>query len=269
MAIVRSGKRSRGAPEGGVLSGKVALVTGGAQGLGLTTAEAYLRVGAQVAILDRNAEGLQRAAEELGEVGLHPLSLAADTRNEDEIDNAVRQVLDAYGRIDVLVNNAAVLMTFVKGEAIDRPTFWEIDPALWRELWDINVTGTWLCARRVAREMMAAKRGSIINITTSRGTMTSERHIPYGPSKAAVTAFTRAGAKQLRPYGVRMNALLPGAAANRRGESDGQLNAFDVMVPAALYLASDASASVTGQAIIADEYNRALGRPSVHVGAGD
>jgi NAD(P)-dependent dehydrogenase (short-subunit alcohol dehydrogenase family) len=263
-------QRTKGyAPARGALAGKVALVTGAARGLGLTTAEAYLEAGAQVALLDRDVEELERAAQELSLAGFEPLMIQGDIRSEDDVDAAVARIVRELGRIDVLVNNAAVLMGFVRGEDPERPVFWEIDSARWRELWEINVTGTWLCARRVAREMIAVGRGSIINMTTSRGTMTSERHIPYGPSKAAIAAFTRAGARQLKPHGVRMNALLPGAATNRRGESERRLNAWDVMVPAAVYLASDASASMTGQSIIADEFNRSRGLPAPYVAAGE
>ncbi|HXF81829.1 MAG TPA: SDR family oxidoreductase [bacterium] len=242
------------------MRGKVAIVTGGAQGLGLTTVEAFLQAGAHVAIFDRHQEALERAASEIAEAGYVCLALLVDVRHEWEIEAAVDRVLASCGRIDVLVNNAALLSSFIQGEAPERPPFWEIDPDRWRELWDVNVCGLWLCTRRVARQMIAQRSGSIINITSTAHILTSERHIPYGPSKAAVEAFTRAGARQLQPYGVRMNALLPGAAVNPRGGTDPRRNPPDVLVPAALFLASDESAGVTGQSIIAEEYIRELGR---------
>lgn len=241
------------------LSGKVAIVTGGARGLGLTTAEAYLRAGARVAIFDRDEAALATIAAVLAAAGHEPLTLAVDIRDQRSVGAGVQRVLDSCGRVDVLVNNAAVLMRFIAADAPERPNFWEVDPDRWRELWDINVTGTWLCCREVALEMIRARRGSIINLTTSLHTMRSALHIPYGPSKAAIDAFTEAGAKQLEPYGVRMNALLPGAAVNPRGEADPNLNPSDVIVPAAVFLASDASARVTGQSVIADEFNREAG----------
>ena len=84
-------------------------------------------------------------------------------------------------------------------------------------------------------------------------------HIPYGPSKSFIESFTKAGAKQLEPFGVRMNALMPGGSANRPGESDPDSNPYDVMVPAALFLASDAARDVTGQTFLGDTYNREHG----------
>jgi len=244
-----------------VLEGKVAIVTGSARGLGLAMAEGYLEAGATVAMVDRDSAGLEMALAELAASGHEPLPLIADIRFEDQIDAAVQRVLSELGRIDVLVNNAGVLMNFIKGEAPERPKFWDIDPGRWRELWEINMMGTWLFSRRVAVEMMRARHGSLVNITTSPHTMVSEVHIPYGPSKAGIDAFTQAAARQLQPYGVRMNALYPGDTGDRPLSASGTRKGRTVMVPAAIFLASDASADVTGQSINAYQFNREHGRP--------
>jgi NAD(P)-dependent dehydrogenase (short-subunit alcohol dehydrogenase family) len=243
-----------------LLQGKVAIVTGGARGLGLTMAEAYLQAGALVAILDRDEAMLEQTAAGLASAGFECLSLAVDVRHEQEIDAAVERVLESYGHVDVLVNSAALLSAFIQADAPDRPPFWEVDPARWRELWDVNVTGLWLCTRRVARDMVARRSGSIINISSTSHIHSSEMHIPYGPSKAAVEAFTRAGAFQLKPHGVRMNALLPGGAVSPRGGADPRYSPWDILVPAALYLASDRSSRVSGESIIAEEYVREHGQ---------
>jgi len=242
-----------------VLVGKTSIVTGAARGLGLTTAEAYLRAGANVTIFDRNEGQLQLGADEMRELGFEPKTVSVDIRDEQAVGWAIRQVLDTYGRLDVLVNNAALLMRWVTPPGGERPKFWEIDRDRWRELIDVNITGTWLCAKRAALEMMSQGSGSIINIITSARTQVSPVHIPYGPSKSFIESFTKAGAKQLQPHGVRMNALMPGGSANRRGEREADSNPYDVMVPAALFLASDQSRDVTGQTFIADEYNRDRG----------
>jgi 3-oxoacyl-[acyl-carrier protein] reductase len=239
------------------LEGKIAIVTGSGRGLGMAMTEGYLQAGATVVMVDRDATGLEEAVREISAEGHEPVSIVADIRFQDQIDRAVRTVLEQFGRIDVLVNNAAVLMTFVTGDAPQRPKFWEVDVERWREFWEINMMGTWLFSRRVALEMMHARGGSVINITTSPHTMVSEVHIPYGPSKSAIDAFTQAGAKQLRPYGVRMNALYPGDTEVRTpGAPKAQRKGRRVMVPASIYLGSDASAEVTGQAISAHRFNQ-------------
>jgi NAD(P)-dependent dehydrogenase (short-subunit alcohol dehydrogenase family) len=234
------------------LDGKVTIVTGSARGLGMAIAEGYLQAGATVAMVDRDSAGLEAAAAELSTAERRPLPIVADIRFEEQIDQVVRSLVDQFGRIDVLVNNAAVLMRFVTRDAPERPRFWEIDPAHWRELWEINMTGTWLFARRAAREMMRVRRGSIVNITTSPHTMVSQVHIPYGPSKAGIDAFTQAAAKQLAPHGVRMNALYPGDTEARTPGTPGSTRrGRPVLVPAAIFLASDASAEISGQSISA------------------
>ena len=241
------------------LEGKITMITGSGRGLGMAMAEGYLQAGATVAMLDRDAAGLEEAVRELSAEGHEPIPIVADIRFHDQVERAVRTLLDQFGRVDVLVNNAAVLMTFVTGSAPERPKFWEVDPERWREFWEINMMGTWLVSRRVALEMMEAGRGSIINITTSPHTMVSEVHIPYGPSKSAIDAFTQAGAKQLRPYGVRMNALYPGDTDVRTPGVPRPRKGRRVMVPASIYLGSDASQDVTGRAINAHQYNQERG----------
>jgi NAD(P)-dependent dehydrogenase (short-subunit alcohol dehydrogenase family) len=247
-----------------MLDGKVAIITGGARGLGMAMSEGYMRAGAALTIIDRDAAGLDAAVKELSADGLKPFPIVLDIRFEDQIDRGVRTVLDKFGRIDVLVNNAAVLMNFVKGKKPERPKFWEIETEIWRGLWEINMMGTWLFSRRVSLEMMQARHGSIINITTSPHTMISERHIPYGPSKAGIDAFTKAAAKQLRPYGVRINALYPGdTEAREHGVPHTTRKGRPIMAPAAIYLGSDNSAEITGQSISAYRFNQEHGIPGV------
>jgi 3-oxoacyl-[acyl-carrier protein] reductase len=236
------------------LDGKSIIVTGAGRGLGLALAHGLLRAGANVAMVDRDAENLGRAVKDLGAEGFEPLDIVADIRDEDDVDRSVTQTVAEFGSLDAVVNNAGVLMRLFTGGTAERPKFWEIDPAKWRELFDINMTGTWQFARRAALQMMSQGHGSIINVITSPHTMVSEAHIPYGPSKAAIEAFTIAGAKQLAPHGVRMNALYPGDTGDR-GEASGQ-EGRPIMVAAAIHLISDASSEVTGQSISAYEFNK-------------
>ncbi len=240
-----------------MVANKTVVVTGGARELGLTAAEALLRAGARVSIWDVDGEALERAEAELKAQGFAP-----DLRRVDVTDDAgVESAAQAAGAIDVLINNAALKMGFVgRADRYDRewqPHFLELDPERVRRLVEVNAVGVYYCSRAVAPGMIARRQGSIINVSTSPHTQQSARHIPYGPSKSFVESFTVAAAEQLRPQGVRMNAILPGGRANLRGKPPvGDDQPFDVMVPVTLYLASDESAGVTGQIISADSFNK-------------
>ena len=129
--------------------------------------------------------------------------------------------------------------------------FWEIDADRWRRLLEVNLTGTFLCCRGIAQEMVRRRAGSIINMTTGNETKLRRGYSPYGASKAAVEAFSLSIAKELKPDQVRVNLLQPGGAVNLRGENDPALLPYDVIVPAALFLASDESCSRYGEVIIA------------------
>ncbi|SRR5581483_2680503 len=245
------------------LQGRAAIVTGGAggdAGLGLTTTEALLRAGARVAVWDRSPEAAARARHELARQGFEPLFQEVDVTDQAAIERAYQQVRDSLGPVDVLVNNAAVKMDFMLGPKSARPAgtlpFWQLDPARFLRLLEINVYGPFLTSRLVVPDMAAGGRGSVINVVTSPHTQRSPKHIPYGPSKAALQAMTQAMAAQLEGTGVRVNAVLPGGSANRRGESDPSLSAYDCMVSPILWLASDQSATVTGQVFTGEGFVR-------------
>lgn len=234
-----------------LLHEKIAVVTGAARGIGQTVAAAYAREGAYLSLWDIDKDTLEKSAGEIRESGRKVLTFHADVTRQDQIAAAVAATLDRFGRIDVLFTCAAVKMSYIV--ARDRRSsyhFWEIDPERWRLLLDINLTGVFLCCRAVAREMARQGSGSIINMTTGNETKLRRGYSPYGSSKAAVEAFTISIAKELQPLGVRANLLQPGGAVNLRGESDPSLLPHDVMVPAALYLASDKSREVSGELIV-------------------
>jgi len=240
----------------GKLQDKIAVITGAARGMGQTIAVAYRREGAYLSLWDIDDQGLKETAEEItpgGDDGV--LCLKTDVTRENEVDAAVNATLERFGRIDALVNSAALKMAaIVPREKRATYRFWEIDPDRWRRLLEVNLTGTFLCCRRIAEEMVRWRGGSIINMTTGDETKLRRGYSPYGASKAAVEVFSLAIAKELKPDRVRVNLLQPGGAVNLRGENDPGLLPYDVIVPAALFLASDESRDRYAEMIIASEW---------------
>jgi 3-oxoacyl-[acyl-carrier protein] reductase len=237
------------------LKKKVAAVTGAARGIGQTLALAFAREGADLSLWDIDADGLNRTAAEIEDLGRKTLGLRTDVTRREDVAAALETTLARFGRIDILVNSAALKMSFIVArERRDTYHFWEIDLERWRRLLDVNVTGAFLCCQEVARRMVERRTGSIINITTGDDTKLRRGYAPYGTSKAGLEAFTIAIAKELRPLGVRANLLEPGGAVNLRGENDPTLLPYDIVIPAAVYLASDESRDLSGAILNAKDW---------------
>jgi NAD(P)-dependent dehydrogenase (short-subunit alcohol dehydrogenase family) len=162
--------------------------------------------------------------------------------------------------VDVFINNAALKENFMgRPEGVYGAwdaKFWELDAQRVRRLVEVNTLGTYHGSRVAAAAMAARGRGSIMNVSTSKSTQVAGGHFPYGPSKSFIDSFSIAGAEQLEPFGVRMNAILPGGRVDLRDASRPGGRPYDIMVPLTLYLASDASAHITGRVLIAEEFNR-------------
>jgi len=182
------------------LKGRVAVVTGGASGIGLASAELLAAAGAAVAIVDRDAEAAKQALEKIGGNGL---ALSTDVALESEIEEATSDVLRALGRIDILVNSA--------GTAIRRPAV-EVTVEDWDKVMAINMTGTFLFSRAVARAMIEkGEGGSIVQISSIMGFSGGGLYpnISYQTSKGAVVNMTRALAVEWAPHQIRVNAVAP------------------------------------------------------------
>jgi NAD(P)-dependent dehydrogenase (short-subunit alcohol dehydrogenase family) len=230
------------------LEKKVAVITGAARGIGQTLALAFAGEGADLSLWDIDADGLKQTALEIRQIGREALSSKTDITRRDGVVSAVKTTLERFGRIDILVNCAALKMSFiVPRERRATYPFWEIDPERWRRLLDVNITGAFLCCQPVAAHMVQRGTGSIINITTGDQTKLRRGYAPYGTSKAGLETFTISIAKELKSHGVRANLLQPGGAVNLRGEHNPSLLPYDVMVPAAVYLASDESRDLSGE----------------------
>jgi 3-oxoacyl-[acyl-carrier protein] reductase len=250
------------------LNGRVALVTGGGRGLGREMVLALAAAGCRVAILGSGeTPELTQTLNDALSLGADCSAVTADVSDFDACAAAVAQTIERFGRIDVLVNNAGRGMRLVSETFNTQPVkFWEIEPATWRRIIDINVTGAFNMARAVTPAMVAAGFGRIVNISTSAQTMVRRGYAPYGPSKSALEAASRVWAQDLAGTGVTVNVLLPGGAANtdllpggpnRRG-ADGNLLDPAIMRAPMVWLASDASSGQTGGRYIARLWDETL-----------
>ena len=196
------------------LSERVAVVTGGGRGIGRAIALAYANAGADVVIsAARNLSEAEAVAAESSSAPGTIWAMRADVTDEADVARLVDRTLELRGRIDLLVNNAARGMRFVNDRFITEPRpFWEGDPDGWRLVIETNIIGVFLMTRAVVPHMLAAKRGSIINVTVQHETMVRRGFSPYGPSKAALEAMTRVWEAELEGTGVTINMLAPGGA---------------------------------------------------------
>jgi NAD(P)-dependent dehydrogenase (short-subunit alcohol dehydrogenase family) len=244
------------------LDGKVALVTGGSRGLGLQIAEGLGEAGAAVAITARKPDGLDQAAAHLAARGLTCGTAVCDVGFDDQVESAIARVLDQFGRIDVLVNNAGATW----GARLE-----EIPLDAWDKVIRTNVNGTFYVSRRVALAMIqAGVDGRIINVASIAGLRGSDPRIlqglPYNTSKGAVVNFTRDLAVKLAEHGITVNCICPGFFPTKmtahtietRGERIldaiplGRLGGPEDLKGIAVFLASPAAAYITGQVIAVD-----------------
>ena len=187
----------------GVLSldGRVALVTGAARGIGAATALALAEAGARVALVDRDAEGIERTADAIGRAGSDALAIPADVTDAPAIERAVDAVVAEWGRLDVLVNNAGIVRDATLGKVSDDD---------WTATLDVNLRGTMIGTRAALRPMRAAGAGRILSATSVVARMGNYGQTAYAASKAGIIGMTRAWARELGPLGITANAVAPG-----------------------------------------------------------
>lgn len=184
------------------LAGQIALVTGGSQGLGRAMAKALAEAGAYVTITARSQENLQETALLLQEAGHTVLALEGDVTNQASVEEIVRRTEQQWGAIDVLVNNAGALTGL--------GYIWETDPQKWWDSMEVNVRGPYLYTRAVLPNMLARKRGRIINIVSRIGTVALPAQSAYTVSKSALIRFTENVAIETKDRGISVFALHPG-----------------------------------------------------------
>lgn len=252
------------------LQGRVALITGGASGLGLAAAQTLARQGMRVAVADLDAGAAERAAALLGEGGGY-LALQGDVASEADVQRMADAVLARHGRIDVLINSAGIADSF-------KPTV-EQQVADFRRLVDVHLTGTYMVTKAVAPAMLRQRSGSVINLSSVAGVLGLARRNAYSAAKAGIGMMTRTMGCEWAAQGVRVNAIAPGymltpfaqrlidegkldAGRIRRRTPAGRLGTAQHIADAMAFLASDASAFITGVTLPVDGGYMAWGAAS-------
>jgi NAD(P)-dependent dehydrogenase (short-subunit alcohol dehydrogenase family) len=228
------------------------LVTGAGHGIGRAIAERFAAEGAQVAVNDLDPA---RAAEVAAALGPQALAVPADVSSKSAVDAVFDQVLARFGRLDVLVNNA--------GNIHAARHFLDGDEAWWDHLLDVNLKGSFLCAHRAAHHMVRHGGGVIINMSSGGATRAHRGNVAYDASKGGIEAMTRAMALDLAPYGVRVNAIVPGLirtydldeqSAIERGKVVplGRLGTPEDLAGPTVFLATEDARYITGACLVVD-----------------
>jgi NAD(P)-dependent dehydrogenase (short-subunit alcohol dehydrogenase family) len=249
------------------LDQKVALVTGAGSGIGREIALLFARQGAQVVIADRDTAAAEKVAAEIGAAGGAAVTQALDVADEAQVQSAFTDLAGRFGRIDVVVNNAGISHV---GNIL------ETSAADWDRVMSVNARGVFLCTKAAVAQMLAQepRGGSIVNIASVAGMIAVDRRFPYSASKGAVISITRSVAIDFATTGIRVNAICPGTvhtpfvegylARNFPDNADevrqqlharqpiGRMGRPDEIASAALYLASEEAAFVTGSCLVID-----------------
>jgi NAD(P)-dependent dehydrogenase (short-subunit alcohol dehydrogenase family) len=242
------------------LEGKVALVTGGSRGIGRAIALAFADAGADVIVSSRKLPDLEKVADEIRGLGRRGLAVAAHNAKMEDLTNLVAKVKEEFGRIDILVNNAATNPVFA--------SVLEIEERPFDLIVNVNIKGYFFLSQAAARMMVEQGGGVIINIASVGGISPDKGLGAYCMSKAAIIMMTKVMALELGEYNIRVNAIAPGIVQTRFSEafwSNEELMAQELskmplrriaqpeeIARTALYLASDASGFMTGDALVLD-----------------
>ncbi len=253
----------------GTLKDRIAIVTGASRGLGEGITKAFAGEGATVVLFSRDVQRLEKHVADLKALGQRAVAFPLDVADVEQVNRAVEQVVSQFGRVDILVNNAAIAPSM---------PFVEMSDDVRDSVIDVNIKGVWNCTRAVMPRMIKQRYGKIINISSVTGPLVSGKGMTvYAASKGAVSAFTRTLALEVAEYGINVNAICPGSfdtpmfrsvAKHRGWDSEdeyvmhvgkeiplGRLGTIEEMGDLAVFLASDKSKYITGIEIVIDGGN--------------
>ncbi len=247
----------------GRLEGRVAVVTGGGHGIGKAYARGLAGEGASVVIAEIDGAAAGAVAGALQQEGLKAIAVETDVSRWDSVAAMAERAMAAFGRIDILINNAAIFATV----PMSRAPFDEIDPAEWDRMMSVNLRGTWFACRAVVPHMKQQRYGKIVNISSGTALKGSASRIHYVTSKAGILGFTRTLAREVGGFGICVNCIAPGSTLSeetpdadtlkmRNGAAaDRALRRVERpedLVGAILFFASADSDFVTGQTLVVD-----------------
>jgi len=241
-----------------ILDGQVGIVTGSGQGIGRAIAVRLAQEGADIGIVEVNAETATETARQIEALGRRAVVSVADVSEPDQVSDAVAAVVGAFGRLDILVNNAGI-------EKMQ--PFLEITSSDWERQVDVNLSGTFYCTQAAGREMVKRGYGRIVNLSSVAGLMGPLDLVPYSTVKAGIVGFTRAAAVDLADYGITVNAIAPGPiqtdllarvwtadALRERAQHApiARLGTVEEIAHAALFFASPDSGFISGTTLAID-----------------
>lgn len=232
------------------LENKVAIVTGASKGIGKAIALAFGREGARVVVTARTTAAIEVVEEEIRQIGSEALAVTADLELETDIERITVETLARFGRVDILVNNAAIIHPPIN--------LVDFEAGLWRQVIDVNLTGAALLIKAVLPGMIENRAGKIINISSIGGRRGGKGRSAYRVTKAGLISLTESVAAEVKQYGIDVNCICPGGvdtegyreAFNSRGRQENpKLMRPEEIAELAVFLAVEASSAITGAAI--------------------
>lgn len=239
--------------DGLALNGRIALITGGAGGIGIAIARRFAAAGAKIALVDLREDAVEAAANALRQAGYDTFAVGGDVSNPVSVPAIVQRIIARFGRIDILINNAGIMGPVAP--------IWELEIEDWRRVLDIDLTSVFLMSREVLPQMRRRNSGCIVSVASIAGKEGTPLLVPYSVAKAGIIALTKALGKEVVADGIRVNCVAPGivetalldqlpaqaAQAMLNKVPMGRLGTADEVAAVVQFLASDDASFITSQ----------------------